>query len=505
MDGGEECLGQFDQYARELTMDEVTREQEIKNAIEGVLGPQGDYGDFINSAQRPYSYDDIIFYADDALCAMIWLIVLLEISRYLIRKDNSSLYFKRKRDEYKALAFPLIIQAVCIYYLYQMNESMDDKRNYKLQIVNTYGQIRDFFGGMMTMGSVWLFREYRWVNYTQSKSWSQPQVTYIKRQESRLPPKISDLENRITKVTAEKRNMINSMMALIESMRSILDESKNLRIPITIPINEIRNEEILLTNMKKLKQNLKKICEITTGIIVANETGNPKNIVHENNSLKEANQNLKKELKAIQKESKTAQKELKEKNQKARSEVKELENNLACYNQHNSLLEKELGTLKTANRKLSDRIKAATKAFDDLKSEHQQSLGRITAFGTRLACLEGENLELKTMLTNTQTKLTSIKVNESVVTTKARLDGLESANKILEKENSRLREENECSICCEELKRESNKKWEAFVPCGHRFCSTCSRNICSSLSGHNQRVCPNCRTDVKQILTLYDT
>ena len=475
----------------------------IKNAVDGVLSGR-DYENFMNTAQTPYSYDNIIFMADDALYAVILLIVLLEISRYLIRKDNSSLYFKRKLDEYKALAIPLIAQTFCIYFLYLMNESMDDKENYKLQIVNKYGQARDFLGGMMTMGSLWLFREYRWVNYIQNQFGSH-QVAHVKRQESRLPPKISDLENRISKVTAEKRNIVNSMMALIESMRSILDESKNLRVPITIPINEIRNEEILLTNMKKLKQNLKKICEITTGIIVANETGNPKNIVHENNSLKEANQNLKKELKAIQKESKTAQKELKEKNQKARSEVKELENDLACYNQHNSLLEKELGTLKTANRKLSDRIKASTKALDDLKSEHQQSLGRITAFGTRLACLEGENFELKTMLTNTQTKLTSIKVDESVVTTKARLDGLESANKILEKENSRLREENECSICCEELKRESNKKWEAFVPCGHRFCSTCSRNICSGLNGHNQRVCPNCRTDVKQILTLYDT
>ena len=464
-----------------------------------------EFEELIDSAQRPYSYDNILFTASDALTGLIWLIVMLEISRYLIRNDSSILYFKRKRDEYKALAIPLIIQTICIYCLYQTNEAMDDKQNYKLEIHNKYGQTRDFLGGMMTMGLLWLFREYRWVDYIQNKSLSQPQVAHIKRPISRLPPKISDLENRMAKVTTEKRNIVNSMMTLIESMRSILDESKNLRIPITIPINEIRNEELLMTNMKKLKQNLKKVCDATAGIIVANETGNPKNIVDENNLLKEANQNLKKEFKALQKESRTIQKELKEKNQKARSEVKELENNLTCNNQHNSLLEKELESLKNANRKLSDRIKASTKAFDDLKSEHQQSLGRITAFGTRLACLEGENFELKTSLTNTQTQLTSIKVDQSVVTTKARLDGLESANKILEKENSRLREENECSICCEELKRESNKKWEAFVPCGHRFCSTCSRNICSGLSGHNQRVCPNCRTDVKQILTLYDT
>merc|ERR1712131_342022 len=139
--------------------------------------------------------------------------------------------------------------------------------------------------------------------------------------------------------------------------------------------------------MKKLKQNVKKVCEATTGLVLANESGNPKNIVDENNLLKEANQNLKKELKATQREAKTTQKELKQKNQKVQSEVKELENNVACYNQHNSLLESELKSLKNGNRELSNRIKASTKAFNDLKYENQQRDRAITAFAHRLASL----------------------------------------------------------------------------------------------------------------------
>ena len=462
------------------------------------------------TAQKPFStHDNIIYFADEAIYNLLWMIFLMELGRFVMSKDKSISYFKKKYHEYKALSIPLVSEAILIYCLFELNEDMDDKRFYKVRIVNTSGRLRDVLLGAMPMGLIWLYREYRWVNSTQSESYSEkpPRSPDTKRSNPFLKslPKISDLENRISQVTAEKRSIIKSMMGMIESMRSMLDESNNLRIPITIPINDLRNEQLILANMKKLKQNIKKICETTSGLLIVSDNGNAKNIIDENNLLKEANQNLKKELKAAQKESKALQKELKQKNQKAKSELKELENNLACYNQHNSLLENELKSLKKENRDLSNRIKASTKAFDDLKCENQQSFGRITAFGARLASLEGENSELKTKLDKAQSKLKSVRVDQSMASTKSRIDALEHANRTLEMENSSLREENECSICCEEVKRESDKKWEAFVPCGHRFCSTCARNICSGQNGHNQRVCPNCRTDIEQILTVYDS
>ena len=444
------------------------------------------------TAQKPFtSHDNIIYFADEAIYSLLWTIFLIELVRFLRSKDKSISYFKKKYVEYKALSFPLVSEAILIYFLFELNEDMDDKRLYRLRIVNTSGKLRDVLMGAMPMGLIWLYREYRWVNCTQLETEKPPQSPDAKRSNPfvKSQPKIANLENRISEVTAEKRSIIKSMMGMIESMRSMLDESNNLRIPITIPINDIRNEQLILTNMKKLKQNIKKICDTTSGLLVVAENGSSKNIIDENNLLKESNQNLKKELKAAQKESKALQKDLKQKNQKAQSELKELENNLACYNQHNSLLESELKNLKKENRDLSNRIKASTKAFDDLKCQNQHSFGRITAFGARLASLEGENSELKTKLDKAQSKL----------------DALEHANRTLELENSSLREENECSICCEEVRRESDKKWEAFVPCGHRFCSTCARNICSGQNGHNQRVCPNCRTDIEQILTVYDS
>ena len=465
-------------------------------------------------AQQPFSsYDNIIYFAEEALCSLLWTIFLIELVRFIISKDKSISYFKKKFKEYKALSIPLVSEAFLIYWLFELNEDMDDKRLYKLRIINVSGQLRDILMGAMPMGLIWLYREYRWVNFTLSESQSEkpPQSPeakrsnpFVKSQPKNLA-KIADLENRISEVTAEKRSIIKSMMGMIESMRSMLDESNNLQIPITIPINDLRNEQLILTNMKKLKQNIKKICETTSGLLIVRENGNAKNIIEENNLFKEANQNLKKELKAAQKECKAFQKELKQKNHKAQSALKELENNLACYNQQNSFLEKELKNLKKENRDLSNRIKASTKAFNDLKCENQQSFGRITAFGVRLASLEGENSELKTKLDKAQLKLKSIRVDQSMASTKSRIDALEHANRTLELENSSLREENECPICCEEVRRESDKKWEAFVPCGHRFCSTCARNICSGQNGHNQRVCPNCRTDIEQILTVYDS
>ena len=413
-----------------------------------------------------------------------------------ISKDKSKFYWKIKLYEYKALLIPLIIQTAILYFMFDLNEQMDNFENYNLAIMNVDGPLRDRAAGMMIMGFVWLFREYRWVNLCQSRNIHGylPQSSFgnasLKHQ-----PKISDLENQISKVTTEKRSIIKSMMVLIESMRSILDESKNLRIPITIPINDFRNEEMILTIMKKLKQNIKKVCEQKSG---DSEIDNSKNLIDEKNLLKEANQNLKKDLKAAQKEAKMAKR-------RAQCEVNALNNDLACHNQQSIFMENELKDLKKKNKELSERIQTSTRTVEDLKHQNQQSCVRIKSFGVRLAGLENENVELKSKLEKAQSKLKSVKVDETVTDRKSQIDILENANKTLQLENSRLREENECSICCEEVTRASELKWEAFVPCGHRYCSACARNICSGKNGHNQRVCPNCRREIERIQTVYDT
>ena len=380
---------------------------------------------------------------------------------------------------------------------------MDDLESFNLAIINIDGPLRDKATGMMLMGFVWLFREFRWVSFCQSRNirgyLPQPGFGKVSDALVKPQPKVSYLENQISKVTTEKRSIIKSMMVLIESMRSILDESKNLRIPITIPINDFRNEEMILTNMKKLKQNIKKVCEQKSGEATGDsENANSRNIIDENNLLKEANQTLKKELKAIQKEAKMAK-------QRAQFEVNAINNDLACLNQQSIFMENELKDLKKKNKELSERILASTRTIEDLKHQNQQSCGRIKSFGARLSGLEIENAELKSKLEKAQSKLRSFKVDQTVIDSKSQIDILESENRTLQSENSRLREENECSICCEEVTRASDLKWEAFVPCGHRYCSICARNICSGKNGHNQRVCPNCRRNIERIQTVYDT
>ena len=342
--------------------------------------------------------------------------------------------------------------------------------------------------GMVIMAVVWLYREYNFFIYYKSVGNLLSYLPQPGKSSTKINTLVLDVTNQLSKVTAEKRRIIKSMMVLIENMRSMLEESNNLLIPFVIPLNDSRNEEMILANMKKLKQNIKKVCEKTSKLSVVTDNENSQSIMDELNLLKEANQNLKRQLQASQKETKIAQK-------KAQSEINVLNNDLARHKQQNIYVENELKDLKKKNRDISERISASTRTIEDLKCKKQQLSGRIMSFRTKITNLDCENGKLKLRLEK----------SKSIITKESNIAFLENANKTLEMEILRLREENECSICCEEVNRASDFKWEAFIPCGHRFCSKCARDICSGKAGHNQRICPNCRTDVQRILTVYDT
>ena len=93
------------------------------------------------TAQKPFtSHDNIIYFAEEAIYSLLWTIFLIELVRFLKSKDKSISYFKKKLKEYKALSFPLVTEAILIYFLFELNEDMDDQRLYRLRIVNTSGQ-----------------------------------------------------------------------------------------------------------------------------------------------------------------------------------------------------------------------------------------------------------------------------------------------------------------------------------------------------------------------------
>ena len=58
----------------------------------------------------------------------------------------------------------------------------------------------------------------------------------------------------------------------------------------------------------------------------------------------------------------------------------------------------------------------------------------------------------------------------------------------------------ECPICFEETSIE--RKWTAFLPCGHRTCSECADKISALPRNTNRRKCPNCRENINCFLVL---
>ena len=58
----------------------------------------------------------------------------------------------------------------------------------------------------------------------------------------------------------------------------------------------------------------------------------------------------------------------------------------------------------------------------------------------------------------------------------------------------------ECTICFEHVN--ADRKWTAFVPCGHRICQPCSETISAPSRGRSQNTCPTCRKGIEQYLVL---
>ena len=58
----------------------------------------------------------------------------------------------------------------------------------------------------------------------------------------------------------------------------------------------------------------------------------------------------------------------------------------------------------------------------------------------------------------------------------------------------------ECPICFEEASIE--RKWTAFLPCGHRTCTECADKISALPRSTNRRKCPSCRENINCFLVL---
>ena len=75
----------------------------------------------------------------------------------------------------------------------------------------------------------------------------------------------------------------------------------------------------------------------------------------------------------------------------------------------------------------------------------------------------------------------------------------EAKIKILDRKLEKAKLE-ECPICFESIS--INRKWTAFIPCGHRTCSECADKIAALPRSTKKRKCPNCRENIIGFLVL---
>ena len=166
---------------------------------------------------------------------------------------------------------------------------------------------------------------------------------------------------------------------------------------------------------------------------------------------------------------------------------KTIKNMLIQHRQDLRLLEnkaKELQTdnknLEIINKKLSAASKADADALQSLKLE--------------IEALKSELKSKQTLKRNLiHQKRALVDENRDLIDQKSALEGELKGIKLEPKHD-------ECSICFETVSLE--RKWTAFIPCGHRTCAECAQQISSLPRTTNCKKCPNCRKTITNFLVL---
>ena len=166
---------------------------------------------------------------------------------------------------------------------------------------------------------------------------------------------------------------------------------------------------------------------------------------------------------------------------------KTVRNMLIQHRQDTVTAEKKITDLQAQNESLktiNDNFAAASKADADAL---QSSKLEIEALKSELKSKQ----DLKRSLIH-QKRALAVE-NRDLVDQKSALEGELKGIKLEPKID-------ECSICFETVSLE--RKWTAFIPCGHRTCAECAQQISSLPRTTNRRKCPNCRENINNFLVL---
>ena len=189
------------------------------------------------------------------------------------------------------------------------------------------------------------------------------------------------------------------------------------------------------------------------------------------------------------------------KNEKMREEVSNLEAKVAEEIHERETLHKSwkstLGkVIKNNNDKLKEvekKLKESEQREKDAQALFQQHILKVA----KIPKLESELSELK--------KEHKRELSQQKEVLEAKIKALEDKNKKLSIDLKKSRIEmktkvDDCPICFEDISLE--RKWTAFLPCGHRTCSECADKISHLPRATNRRKCPNCRENINCFLVL---
>ena len=146
----------------------------------------------------------------------------------------------------------------------------------------------------------------------------------------------------------------------------------------------------------------------------------------------------------------------------------------------------ELNETIDQNKKLTKEVvRLQAKLDQELQNREKEQIKK----DSKISCLKQQNEKLKDKLkTKSQLKTKNDQNGDS-----------EAKIKILDSKLEKAKLE-ECPICYESIS--IDRKWTAFIPCGHRTCSDCADKISGLPRSTNKRKCPNCRENIIGFLVL---
>ena len=173
-------------------------------------------------------------------------------------------------------------------------------------------------------------------------------------------------------------------------------------------------------------------------------------------------------------------------------------------------------------KKLDDEIRAREKLHDTWKSTVGDLIKandeKVNEYESKIKFLERQNEGFKASAKQATEVLEKQRLEMSKITaleSELKLKNDQKQNLIQQKRDfeakirtldAELKEAktdasaDECPICFEETSIE--RKWTAFLPCGHRTCSDCADKISALPRSTNRRKCPNCRENINCFLVL---